>query len=75
VRRIIFNAKCNDQFSATIFERNGKSFEYDGYVPDIIPNSYGDYVELVIDLDTGKILNWKVPTDEEIEALRSKEEK
>lgn len=28
---------------------------------------YGDYVILDIDLDTGKILNWKPPTAEQIE--------
>lgn len=28
---------------------------------------YGDYIILDIDLDTGKILNWKAPSAEDIE--------
>lgn len=40
--------------------------EYDGYVPAWFPtpkeDNGGDYVLLDIDVDTGKILNWKKPT-------------
>jgi len=44
--------------------------EYDGYVPDFMPGKhYGDYIILEIDAATGKILNWKPPTDEEIEEV------
>lgn len=35
----------------------------DGYVPDFMPGEhYGDYIELLIDVETGQILNWKKPT-------------
>lgn len=38
------------------------------YVPDFMPGEhYGDYVFLNIDLDTGRITNWEVPTTEELE--------
>ena len=30
----------------------------DTYVPDIIPGSYWDTVELNIDVETGRIINW-----------------
>lgn len=63
VMRIV--AKCSDMFSA---ELEGK--DYSGYVPDWFPNPtedhYGDYVQLHIDLDTGKILNWKKPTEKQL---------
>lgn len=39
----------------------------DNYVPnDIIPGSYGDYIELKINIETGQIVNWKQPTPEQI---------
>ena len=63
--------KCCDRFVAN-FEIDGKNVkEYDGYVPDFMPEThYGDYVELEIDMDTGQILNWNVPTDSDIEELK-----
>jgi len=49
-------------FGASLID-NGKTIgTYDGYVPDWIPGDYGDYVRMSIDIDTGKILNWKKPT-------------
>lgn len=67
------SGKCIDLFSAVLTERPelGGSHErigeeYVGYVPDWFPNpasqNDGDYIILDIDLDTGKILNWKKPT-------------
>ena len=42
----------------------------DGYVPDFFPGDHGgDYMELDIELATGKILNWTPPTAEQIEAF------
>ena len=38
--------------------------EHDGYVPDFMPGDhYGDYVDLHIDLETGKVLNWRSPDE------------
>ncbi len=53
-------AKCSDMFSATLEKGTGEvSAEYDGYVPDFMPgNTGGAYVALVIELETGKIVNW-----------------
>ena len=65
-KTISINAKCSDMFSARLDDGR----EYDGYVPSWFPNPaashYGDYVELTIDLETGKILNWKKPTAAQI---------
>ena len=67
------NAKCSDLFTAQLIEklganstkRLGQSIDGD-YVPGWFPNPqedhYGDYVTLDIDIETGKILNWKKPT-------------
>lgn len=63
-------AKCSDMFSASL--NDGQSIKhYDGYVPDFFPeNHYGDYVELKIDIDTGKILNWKKPSKKDLEIFK-----
>ena len=70
------NAKCSDLFSALFDNADGSTVAtYNGYVPGFMPgNHYGDYVELDIDLKTGKILNWKAPSLKEInETLMERE--
>lgn len=61
------NAKCSDLFSMTIEREDGDEMlkePYDGYVPAFMPGQhYGDYVELQIDVETGKILNWRKNAD------------
>lgn len=66
--------KVCDTFSATLKDQDGNELkEYEGYVPNIMPGDadggshYGDYLILDIDIDTGKITNWRVPTKEQIE--------
>lgn len=57
--------KVRDQFTADLIDANGETLksQEDGYVPGFMPGDhYGDYVILDIDIDTGMILNWKVPT-------------
>ena len=54
-------------FCASLIE-DGKSLGeyYGGYVPKWFPNPtiqhWGDYVEMEIDIDTGRIINWKKPS-------------
>ena len=59
-------AKCSDMFSADLSSEK----EYVGYVPKWFPNKdvnhYGDYVQLTIDIETGRILNWVKPTKEQL---------
>lgn len=59
--------KCSDGFNST-YERKGESpIEYNGYVPKFFPEEHwGDYVELDIDVATGRINNWVVPTEKEL---------
>jgi len=70
MKTISLSAKCSDLFSAHLSETGAPIREYMGYVPAWLPNPkvehYGDYVELVIDIDTGKILNWKKPTQAQL---------
>lgn len=69
-RIIKISAKCSDLFSADFDINGNKVGEYDGYVPDFFPGEhYGDYVTLNIDIDTGKILNWKVPNSAQLVAV------
>ncbi len=39
----------------------------EGYVPSFIPGEFGDYIRMTIDLDTGQIMDWMVPTSNELE--------
>ena len=71
---IVVTAKCSDMFSAMLKEDKMVVGRYDGYVPSWFPNSqedhYGDYIQLDIDVDTGKILNWKKPTAKMLEDFK-----
>jgi hypothetical protein len=73
-RTLKISAKCSDMFHASLIDESGNPgtvHEYDGYVPDWFPNPttqhWGDYVELTIDLDTGKIIGWKPPTKSQLD--------
>ena len=69
------SAKCADLFTASFTDAAGNSMgEYDGYVPDFMPGEhYGDYVQLDIDLSTGRILNWRAPQASAVRALFGKQ--
>ena len=62
------NAKCSDLFSAMFDDETGNTVaDYNGYVPEFMPGQHwGDYVEIDIDLKTGKILNWAPPSLEAV---------
>ena len=67
---IEISAKCSDLFSATVTTDKGE-FDYSCYVPEFFPEEhYGDYVQLKIDLETGRILNWKTPTQADFEKMK-----
>ncbi|MCB0385371.1 MAG: hypothetical protein KDD43_08265 [Bdellovibrionales bacterium] len=62
------SAKASDCFWGAILDDEGNQVgEYDGYVPDFFPGDHcGDYVELEIDIKTGRITNWKRPTKKDL---------
>lgn len=74
IKTINISAKCSDLFSAQARDGDGKfAGDYEGYVPDFMPGQhYGDYVELNIDVATGRILNWKAPTQSELQKVFGK---
>jgi len=62
--------KVRDEFTAWLSDQNDDKIyrQDDGYVPGFMPGDhYGDYLILDVDLDTGKILNWRAPTADQIE--------
>lgn len=73
---LCMSAKCSDMFSGTIFnaETEEELFNYDGYVPGDLGVGSGDYVELKIDLETGKILNWTPITELSASAMEDEED-
>lgn len=81
-RTLNVTAKCSDLFTASLTEKTNNESEsnvnrslgdYHGYVPHWFPNpesdNYGDYVVLEIDLNTGKILNYKKPTEKQLKEI------
>ena len=59
--KLSFSAKCSDLFGGSIIDDDGNVVkELDGYVPNGLCIGSGDYVEMTIDLDTGKIEDFKV---------------
>ena len=69
-KTISISAKCSDLFGAFLYDGNKLVGEYDGYVPEWLPNPknqhFGDYINLEIDIETGRILNWKKPTEAQL---------
>jgi hypothetical protein len=65
MRTIHIQGKCNDLCLTEFFNGND-SYTDNGYPPEIKGLSWGDYIDITVDLDTGKILNWQVPSDEKI---------
>ena len=63
-KTIAFFGKTADRFGGDFIDNEGIAHEFDGYPPAFL--GY-DGISLEIDLETGQILNWKAPTDEQIE--------
>ena len=71
------SGKTSDLCYARLEDKDGNVLkEHDGYVPEFMPGQhvgeepdshYGDYIILSIDIETGKILNWKKPTKAELD--------
>lgn len=76
-KELRIHIKVSDRFTAAIYDQDGNEIggQDDGYVPDFMPGQhYGDYVILNIDLESGRITNWKTPTVEQVEEFISGEE-
>ena len=71
-KTITISAHARDCFGMTVVDKNGKTYDYDGYVPHVINGGYetegtSDDLHYIIDIETGQILNWNTPTDAVIE--------
>lgn len=64
-------AKVRDAGCYTVCDQHGDEIgERDGYVPSWFPGDhYGDYLILKVDLETGYITNWNVPTAEQLQEM------
>lgn len=68
--------KVRDCFQADLLDQDGQQIgEYEGYVPGFMPGQhYGDYLILDIDIETGRITNWKKPSAEDLQKTFCKDE-
>ena len=66
--------KVRDEFYCNIEDDQCETIgHYEGYVPEFMPGDhYGDYLDLRIDMETGKIVNWCPPKAEQILKLLDK---
>jgi hypothetical protein len=74
---IEISGKTADLFTMELRDSEGRILgEYGpNYVPDFFPGEhFGDYIKLNIELATGKILNWKPPTQDQLDECFSEEE-
>ena len=62
-RVLRISAKCSDLCFTMVPHLN---IDHDGYAPHIEGIGGGDYIDLEIDLDTGKVIGLKPITDEEL---------
>ncbi len=74
-RILTISGHCQDRFTARL-KTDDKHLEYG---PHYVPGSLGiggdDYISLEIDIDTGKIVGWNTPTQEQLEEVFPQEDK
>jgi len=67
MRTITIQAKCSDCCVIELKDTDANICkENHGYVPRNIGIGGGDYIRLVIDIDSGKIVGWNYPENEDI---------
>ena len=67
MKAISLSVKCSDMFGADLIIDDKTVGGYNGYVPEWFPEGGGDYVDLEIDVETGRILNWTPPTQSQLD--------
>ena len=70
-KKIRFFGKTSDMFGGSFTDENGNEYDFNDYPPPFI--GFGG-VKLTIDLETGQILNWKPPTNEDVDEYLGIEE-
>lgn len=57
--------KCDDRSQVIATNSDGGIlFNIDGYMPSGLGFGRSDYIEFVIDIETGQIMNWKKPSEQ-----------
>lgn len=65
-------AKCNDCCSLSLEDKKQPLAESNDYVPDYMGIGGGDYIILSIELETGKLVDWKTIDPEVLESYIEK---
>lgn len=69
VEYVEVHCKVSDSGCYTLKDKGGNTIgsSREDYVPSFFPDQhYGDYLILNINLETGQIMNWKRPNEEEV---------
>lgn len=66
------NAKCDDRCEVLVADLGAEIHRDHGYVPEFVPG-FPDYVQLEIEVETGRILNWKATRDEILRYVETEE--
>ncbi len=66
MRKISISAKCSDLCNVEYYKDGECIIESDGYVPDFKGICRGDYIDISIDLDTGKIIGFNPISHEDV---------
>lgn len=73
-RYIAITAKCSDCCSVTVFDDALLVANHEGYVPNDLGVGGGEYIELLIDAETGKVCGWdSEKVNKQIEKMSNKE--
>lgn len=69
--KINITGKCSDTFGLTVQDDFGEELiDYVGYAPALANVCDGDYIDMEIDNDTGKIIGWVPLTKRSIKAIK-----
>ena len=77
VKTVSIHVKVGDRGNYDFKSPTGISLKEldEEYVPSFFPGDhYGDYLILDIDLSTGQITNWKVPTENDLKEIFNSED-
>jgi len=67
MRTLLIQAKCSDCCVIELIDTEANiTKENHGYVPRNLGIGGGDYVKLEVDIDSGKIIGWEYPENEDI---------
>ena len=74
-KTMIITTKISGSMRAAFKDEDGEVMKnYDGQVPEFMPEKHwGDYINLEIDIETGRILNWKATRQDVADFMNASE--